>query len=92
MSIQSKLGLYSNCPVPPNETTETIGHMHTISDPASDYTDPAADGHQHKLSCTPCQRSRQAIGIHTWPTGRIKNHIHYFNSKTLTDLNEKPRV
>lgn len=76
-------------------TSESAGHYHTISNPKSDYTDPAADGHRHQLSanCSACNKSRQianntakALGLPTsgivW-TRPIRGHKHYINIRDL---------
>ena len=73
-----------------NETQETNGHKHSISNPASGFTDPAIDGHRHKLVVPGCQACRKArkvmslmtekIGIRLFSTSWERGHLHYFNS------------
>ena len=76
-------------------TSESAGHFHTISDPKSDYTDPALDGHRHQLSanCSACNKGRGiaheaalALGLSTsgivW-TRSIRGHKHYINIRDL---------
>jgi hypothetical protein len=75
-------------------TNETNHHTHTISNPHSGVTDPAPDGHIHKLNipgCASCRQARQKligaaeriIGRQLYPTEFVKGHLHYFSSDVL---------
>lgn len=75
-------------------TNETNGHTHNITDPKSGFTDPAEDGHRHKLNipgCASCRQARQrlvslaerALKKSLYPTSWDKGHLHYFSSEVL---------
>lgn len=73
-----------------SETRESNGHKHTISNPASGFTDPHIDGHRHKLHIPGCQACRKArklastltekVGVSLFSTTWVQGHLHYFDS------------
>jgi hypothetical protein len=81
-------------------TNETNGHVHIISDVKSGYTDPAEDGHRHRLnipSCSSCARARRKllsaaqklVNRQLHPTDWVKGHLHYYNAEILDEVIEK---
>jgi len=70
---------------PHRETSESNGHIHTISRPGTGFTDPAEDGHKHALvkGCNTCAKIRATLKIETLVTSFVNGHIHFFNSGDL---------
>jgi len=66
-------------------TTENADHFHTITNPGSGFTDPAADGHVHGLvkGCKACAKIRAALHVETIPTTFVQGHLHFLNSGSL---------
>jgi hypothetical protein len=71
--------------IPLKITTESNDHTHTITNPGTGFTDPAADGHKHGLikGCNTCAKIRAKLHIETLPTTFVSGHLHFFNSGSL---------
>lgn len=67
------------------KTTEAKGHTHTVSDPAMLWTDPAPDGHKHRINrgCSTCKKIRNTMHLQTVPTSYEKGHIHFFSHEMI---------
>lgn len=66
-------------------TSENNDHRHSISNPASKYTDPAPDGHVHSLvvGCQTCAKVRATLGVQTIPTNFVRGHLHFLSTESL---------
>jgi hypothetical protein len=67
------------------KTTDNAGHIHTINNPGSGFTDPGPDGHFHGLvkGCNTCAKIRAALHVETIPTTFVQGHLHFLNSGSL---------
>ncbi len=73
-----------------HQTTENNGHRHFINDPDSGFTDPAPDGHFHKLitGCSTCAKIRAKLNVTTLATTFVRGHLHYFSTAALNPTKE----